>query len=166
MTASFAAASTLTILDTSDATENGGGAIDILSADLFQFDETFADGTPAGTLSFVFDNSSADDLLVGLSSASINQLGSASFFEGGASVAWDNAGLIADAAQGATVSGNVTFNLAAGASDTLVLDFGGAFGAPNIDFQVAASPVPLPAGMVLMGTAIAGFGVARRRKKS
>ena len=155
-------AGAVTFLDASDS----GTTIDILSDDLFQFNETFSTGDAAGTLDFTFENTSDDTLLVVLSSATINQLGAASFFEGGATVAWDNAGLIAAAAQGVQVSGSLTFNLAAGASDTLVLDFGGAFGAPDIDFQVAASPVPLPAGMVLMGTAIAGFGVARRRKKS
>ena len=34
------------------------------------------------------------------------------------------------------------------------------------DVTITVQPVPLPAGVLLMGTALAGFGVARRRKKS
>ena len=34
----------------------------------------------------------------------------------------------------------------------------------DFDIRLEASPVPLPAGVLLMGTALAGFGVARRRK--
>ncbi len=37
----------------------------------------------------------------------------------------------------------------------------------DFDLRVAAvAPVPVPAGVLLMGTAIAGFGIARRRRKS
>ncbi|MEM9844571.1 MAG: VPLPA-CTERM sorting domain-containing protein [Pseudomonadota bacterium] len=32
--------------------------------------------------------------------------------------------------------------------------------------NLSTTPVPLPAGMLLMGTALAGFGVMRRRRKS
>ena len=36
----------------------------------------------------------------------------------------------------------------------------------NFDFRVVTEPVPVPAGILLMGTALAGFGVMRRRKKA
>ena len=35
----------------------------------------------------------------------------------------------------------------------------------EFDSLVITSPVPVPAGVLLMGTALAGFGVMRRRKK-
>lgn len=36
----------------------------------------------------------------------------------------------------------------------------------DIQVQVVPSAVPVPAGILLMGTALAGFGVMRRRKKA
>lgn len=39
-------------------------------------------------------------------------------------------------------------------------------GTGTFDFQLRATPVPVPAGILLMGTALAGFGVMRRRKKA
>lgn len=36
----------------------------------------------------------------------------------------------------------------------------------NYDATLTATPVPVPAGILLMGTALAGFGVMRRRKKA
>lgn len=35
----------------------------------------------------------------------------------------------------------------------------------NFDLRVEATPVPVPAGILLMGTALAGFGVMRRKAK-
>ena len=35
----------------------------------------------------------------------------------------------------------------------------------DLDVRITATAVPVPAGILLMGTALAGFGVMRRRKK-
>lgn len=37
---------------------------------------------------------------------------------------------------------------------------------PDINLGIGPAPVPVPAGILLMGTALAGFGVMRRRKKA
>lgn len=153
------------LLDASDT----GGTFDLLS-DEFQFQDIF-DDTFTSPLTFTFVNSSATDAIVTISSATINQLGSAAFFVGGATVAWDANGVVASAAQGETAGGFIEFVLAAGTDDTLVLDFGtpSASGSllPDIDFLVSAelAPIPVPAGILLMGTALAGFGVIRRKAR-
>lgn len=150
-------------LDASD----DGMSFDLL-ADDYQFQEVF-DGSFSSPLSFTFFNSSDTDALVTISSATINQLGAAAFFVGGASVKWDTNGVVADAAQGETAGGFIEFVLAAGADDTLVVDFGTPVSSgsllPDVDFLVSATPVPVPAGILLMGTALAGFGVMRRKAK-
>ena len=51
-------------------------------------------------------------------------------------------------------------------SQTLRISFTDAGGAPDFDGQVQVSVVPLPAGVLLMGTALGGLAVARRRKKA
>lgn len=55
-----------------------------------------------------------------------------------------------------------------GSTLTAQLDFGvDGFGTNTPEFLVATlEPVPLPAGILMMGTALAGFGVMRRRKKA
>ena len=62
--------------------------------------------------------------------------------------------------------------LVAGITYTARLDFSSQFniGGPNSPEYLAAvlkgpEPVPLPAGILLMGTAVAGIGVMSRRKK-
>lgn len=158
-------ASAITAVTVADALENGGSAIDILSDDGFQFQETFGGGD-TGPLSFEFVNNGAGAATIVVSAGSIGQNGTFAFFTGGASIDWANAGNVITASQGVSAGGNLTFTLAGGGgSDTLVLNFGAAVaktGAPDIDFFVTT--VPLPAGVLLMGTALAGFGVAARRK--
>ncbi len=151
-------------LDASD----DGMSFDLL-ADSYQFQDVF-DDTFTSPLTFTFFNSSDTDAIVTISSATINQLGSAAFFVGGASVAWDANGVVAEAEQGGQAGGFIEFVLAAGTDDTLVLDFGTPVSnvdglLPDIDFLVSATPVPVPAGILLMGTALAGFGVMRRKAK-
>lgn len=154
------------LLDASD----DGGSFDLL-ADDYQFQDIF-DNTFTSPLSFTFFNSSDTDAIVTISSATINQLGTAAFFVGGATVSWDANGVVATAAEGEQGLGFTSFVLAAGTDDTLVLDFGTpvANGSINPDIDVLISSelvpaVPLPAGILLMGTAMAGFGVMRRKAK-
>lgn len=63
----------------------------------------------------------------------------------------------------------VRLPLAGFTSSTVFLDIGGnvlpGVGGSLPDLNVAISAVPLPAGILLMGTMIAGFGVMSRRKK-
>lgn len=157
-------ASAVTQLTVADAQENGGLAIDIL-ADEYQFQETFAAGS-TGPLSFLFENNSPTVTTIVISAGSIGQTPLV-YFTGGASIDWATAGNVTSASQGNSSGGNLTFQLAANSSDTLVLTFGAAVEnkgqQPDIDFFV--STVPVPAGVLLMGTALAGFGVAARRKR-
>lgn len=154
-------ASAVTQLTAADS----GAVIDLFSDDGFQFQDTFGGGE-TGPLTFTFVNTEATAARIVLSTGSITQNGPLAFFTGGASIDWTGAGNVVSVAQGDTDGGNLSFTLAAGASDTLTLSFGAAVdktGAPEIDFLVA-TVVPLPAGVLLMGTALAGFGVAARRK--
>lgn len=158
-------ANAVTILNISDA----GGVFDLL-ADNYQFQDVFLDGTPANTLSFTFENTSAVDARVVLSSATINQI-SGSVFTGGASVGWVGAGNVTTAAEGVTSSGQLSFILAAGASDTLNLSFGNVLVGtnnpnPDVDFFVTSTPVPIPAAGLMLLTALGGMAVMRRRRKA
>lgn len=163
----FGSIANAAVLDSTHA----GGNFDLL-ADFYSFQDTFPDGTAGATLSFTFDNTSATGAVVTVSSASIAQLPNA-YFTDGATVSWSGAGVVTSAAQGVGSGGNVQFFLGAGDSDTLNITFGNVVvGAnqpnPDVDFLVSASlaPVPVPASILLMGTALAGLGVMRRRKKA
>lgn len=48
----------------------------------------------------------------------------------------------------------------------LVVTWSSATNKAAFDIEITTSPIPLPAGILLMGTALAGFGVMRRRKKA
>lgn len=62
-------------------------------------------------------------------------------------------------------SGSLGTNFAGPAQDDqyVVLSWTG-FSGEFLDVNISVSQVPVPAGILLMGTALAGFGVARRRK--
>ena len=143
--------------------------IDVLAGG--SFNASFEDADTAGAFCFDLVNSSNTDVAVTVLSATVNQLPGVSFFEGGVETFSSLDNLAFTVAEGEDFSAFFSFNIAAGTS--VVFDW--AFGdpvslspnlSPDFDFQVFAAPtaVPLPAGAALMGTAIAGFGVARRRK--
>ena len=163
MSLAATAASAITHLVEGDS----GSTFDIL-ADAYQFQGVFPNGTPGNTLAFTFENTSMTDAIVTISSATINQ-NTFAYFTGGASVDWTTAGNVTSAAQAASSGGNLSFILGAGASDTLNLTFGIVVASnglePDLDFLVTTAPVPVPAGILLMGTALAGFGVMRRKAK-
>lgn len=145
---------------------DSGGTFDLL-ADNYQFQETFsaADSSP---FMFTFENSSATNAVVTISAATILQF-DAAFFTDGASVKWSDNGTVVETAEAISGGGQISFILGAGMSDTLTLSFGEVVTdnglRPDIDFFVNATPIPVPAGILLLGTALAGLGVMRRKAK-
>ena len=142
-----------------------------LSAGVYRYDVDFFDGAAGQTLDFIFINDTASSAVLSIASGTIAQL--TAFFTGGVELEWIGSGQsdsVAGVSGGDSSIGPVLSSiLGSEATDTLRLTFGDveeavSGGLANIDFQVFATPVPVPAGILLMGTALAGFGVARRRK--
>jgi len=96
--ASFAQALTLTPGDS-------GGNFDVL-AEGYDFQVSLGDTDGAASYDFTFDNNSASVAAVTISSATIGQLGSFSFFTGGADVTWTGAGTVVAAGEGVDASGS------------------------------------------------------------
>jgi len=161
-----AAALSLSSLAASAATINPGDSVDVL-ASAYNFQETFDNGTAGGVYDFVFNNTSATSVAVTIAFATVKQLGSIAYFVGGVTTEFLG-GSSRFTAQGVLDAFTISTVIAAGGSDTLRVTFGDvvtSFGAQtDIDFTVVASAVPVPAGLLLLGTALGGLGFARRRK--
>lgn len=142
--------------------------VDVLAGG--SFNAVFDDGDTGGTYCFDLVNSSDVSAMVTLVAASVAQLGSFAFFEGGVTTASGKSQLEFEVAEGESFNGMFSFLLEAGESVVFDWTFGdvtaSGFSKPDFDFTIAATPVPLPAGVLLMGTALAGFGFARRMKKA
>lgn len=72
-------------------------------------------------------------------------------------------GVIQTFTQGGQTSGNVSFTLAQGQTFTAML-MAGATGQATATGELQLTPIPLPAGALLLLTALGGLAVARRRK--
>jgi hypothetical protein len=141
--------------------------IDVL--DGAAFNATFADGDAGGNLCFSFINTSSTAAVVTLAVATVNQFGDLWGFLGGVQLVSEQAGSLWTVAEGVFDTEFFTFNIAA--NDILYFDwtYGEAyasseFSLPQINFTVSASPVPLPAGGLLLIGALGGLAVLRRRK--
>lgn len=128
----------------------------------YHFSGEFANEA-AGSISYVFENTTASSIVLSVAEGTVQQTAAGSFGAPGVVLSWA-------AGESDTVDsgvngfiGPVSTFIAAGATDTLTVTWGAVSGITDIDFTVV-STVPVPAGVLLMGTALAGFGVMRRRK--
>lgn len=143
-----------------------GGMTNISIGDVFQMeiDGDASDG--AGDASFGF---TASEELVTIETNSFNPTTGFT----GAVVKWtensDGTGAVYGTITGAALLAGDALEVYFGAGETKWLFASWTnvvSNGSNFDLRVEAANVPLPAGVVLMGTALAGFGIARRRRKS
>lgn len=137
---------------------SNGGNYNINSGPFF-WDATFTAADGPGSVSFSFANSGGTGQTVGVTQGTVLQF-SGQF--NGLTVAWGN-GTSQSVAAGQNAIINVSSFLANNAVDMLTISWGNVTGVKaNIDIDVAA--VPVPAGILLLGTALVGMGALTRRK--
>lgn len=158
---------------TGDVIAGDVGQIDVLSGASFNVD--FDDSDTAGSLLFDLNNDTGSTVAVTFVVTTINQCITACGFTGGAFVDLDFDGTF-DGAPEVEVSQNESlstqFKFLINPFDTQFFDFvyGDPFGTDNLkpgfDFTVEATPIPLPAGGLLLLTALGGVAALRRRRKA
>lgn len=146
---------------------NTVGNIDVLAG--ASFNAEFVNGDVGGNFCFNFFNSSTTDAVVTLAVATVNQGGTRWGFIDGVQLLSEQLGTLWTVAQGTGAFAEFTFTIAA--NSTIFFDwiYGDPYAAnenvrPEIDFVVFASPVPLPAGGLLLIGALGGLAALRRRK--
>ena len=144
--------------------------VDVLAGASYNAD--FVDLDAAGTLSFSLDNTNAVDIVVTVLTTTVNQLGSAAFFTGGATVDFGPGGPADVAiAQGVGYnSGVLSFLIAAGSAVTMDFIYGAVsatgLAGTDFDFTVSATPIPIPAPLALLLSALFGLGFLGRFKRN
>ena len=162
---------------TIDANKNLAGYEDGLTEislpGLYDFAAEFDDASDVdsdGMFSFLFRNDGAADMVLAIIDGTVTQLGDR-YFDGGVEVNFNGqtenigAGVSGDFDLQALVAPNDTILLTiawTGAQN--ILDQNGVRQGPIIDFLVEASVVPLPAGLVLFLSGLAGIGFLGRYK--
>lgn len=150
-----------------------GGTYDMLGTHFYAEAFTRADG--AGFRDFTFTNADSTGQNLMLSSATVNAL--STMFRGGVTFEWLESGLSLFVAQSRRqFSGDLDNMIAANSFDTLRVTFGdprrrlnaadGGRAHFSVAFEAAPAPVPLPAGGLLLLSALGGIAVLRRRRKS
>ena len=142
-----------------------GGSYDIGNGPYY-WDASFNGNDGSGSVSFTFTNNSGSDAHLQIADGTVGQSG-AGWFKGGVTASWTNGSATTIAAAKTSVGGGFAIStfLADNASDVLTLTWGDARGfKSDIDFTVAA--VPLPAGVLLLGTALVGMGAFASRRKT
>ena len=148
-----------------------GGSYDMLSGP-YLYGETFRNADVAGFRDFTFMNTNTSAMNIILTTATVNAL--AEMFKGGISFTWLTSGLNLAVAQSTVVFAGTLDNwIGAGSSDTLRIAYGdptdrvaGRKGHATFNVNLEASPVPLPAGGLLLAGALAGIAALRRRKSA
>jgi hypothetical protein len=147
---------------------DGGGPYDLL-ADMYKFEGDFVAGTAGDTLTFSFVNSSNTTAAVTFFGITLNQLSAA--FTDGVQLTF---GPIIDSFGTTSVGEQYSFLVDPNQVVNLAITFGNVFdtipdgftGQANIDFQVTAAAVPLPAAGFLLLGALGGLAALRRRKST
>ena len=130
-----------------------GGTTLVTMGDVYQFDVV----TNAGDFQHTFTVASDS---AGVASVSLNDI-IAPFFDG-VTVEWSVGGVVvADGGEDELVS--TTFADPGSLTQLLTISWVEAPADSTFDGAVSISSVPVPAGLLLMGTALAGFGVLRRK---
>ena len=160
-TASVADASTILVRD-------GGGDDTTFPTALLTLDPDAVDtagsfDTTSNRFQFIGEESSSDTFMVETTSETVLEFGnvvtSADYTKAELTVAGRTIDLL--------TQGSVFVGVPIASSPfTVTLDFVSTSPAATYDFTLIATKVPVPAGVLLMGTALAGFGVMRRRKKA
>jgi len=144
---------------------SNGGTYEIENGP-FYWDATFTGADGSGSVSFSFTNTTGSDAHIQVADGSVGQ-GFAGYFSQGVTASWANGGSTFIPGAQTSVGGgwSVATYIADNATDTLTISWAGAKGLKSdIDFTVAA--VPLPAGVLLLGTALVGMGAFGARRKS
>jgi hypothetical protein len=150
-----------------------GGSYDMVGA--WFFAEAFQREDDAGSREFTFMNLSTISQNIMLTSTTVNTL--SAMFQGGITFEWLQSGLTQFVSQGTTsFSGILDNTIGANGSDTLRVTFGDPRRRDNgsvndtahfsVAFDSSVAAVPLPAGGVLLISAIAGIAAMRRRRKA
>lgn len=147
---------------------NAWAYIDVLAGASFNAD--FVDSDGPGNLCFNFHNTSLTSVVVTLASATVLQLGDIYGFLGGVQLYSEQAtpDLLWSVNQGSSGTSDFSFTMAANSVIFFDWVYGDPYGSgntgPDIDFGVFASPVPVPAGGLLLIGALGGLAALRRRK--
>ena len=153
-----------TITGTLAGFEGGAPVVDLLAGP-YDFNAGFTDADTAGSFTFNFQNTSGSAILLSLVNATIGQSASL-FFTGGVDTTFG--ALVHNTAEKALDAFSLQALVNPGDLISLVFSFGDPVSpnaaGPDIDFNIEASVVPLPAGLLLFLSGLFGIGFLGRYK--